>query len=469
MAKTIFKSTEKSNFILNLKPQSFGKFSAGFFLVFLIIMTIAELANEFAEKLEMAVSSFLVTILTIGGVTGLIVLFITLLRKFVTKKDILPLLLCIGMCVVAIVSAIYSFSFSTAFYGNMGRYEGVITFLCCVALFVVAMFSYRENREKILMFIAGTGIIQCAVGFLQIFPTSFPSYYHNLEQIFLKDVNLPSGLTGSPIYFAGFLVTISAISIFLSAYSKSKSKYIFLMAAEILAMFFMTVTQTLVGVIGIVISVVMTVLLMIKLKDKKITALLIAEIVSVIAGFIWIFVTHGEYRLFDGAIIFQDGFNRTFTMGYYRETTANFDIDDIRSLYSYMNSEALRVIKRYGILGTGSDCFYFTQYPKTSEVLIITRVTNSFDKIFNDYLFTLATKGYIFFGLYVVLIVSALVRCHKMIKSGDKVGLCIMAVLAFNLIINCVYTGSIATTFIFWIILGTAFGRNESVNTETNA
>ena len=94
MAKTIFKSTEKSNFILNLKPQSFGKFSAGFFLVFLIIMTIAELANEFAEKLEMAVSSFLVTILTIGGVTGLIVLFITLLRKFVTKKDILPLLLC---------------------------------------------------------------------------------------------------------------------------------------------------------------------------------------------------------------------------------------------------------------------------------------------------------------------------------------------------------------------------------------
>ena len=79
------------------------------------------------------------------------------------------------MCVVAIVSAIYSFSFSTAFYGNMGRYEGVITFLCCVALFVVAMFSYRENREKILMFIAGTGIIQCAVGFLQIFPTSFPS------------------------------------------------------------------------------------------------------------------------------------------------------------------------------------------------------------------------------------------------------------------------------------------------------
>ena len=40
MAKTIFKSTEKSNFILNLKPQSFGKFSAGFFLVFLIIMNL---------------------------------------------------------------------------------------------------------------------------------------------------------------------------------------------------------------------------------------------------------------------------------------------------------------------------------------------------------------------------------------------------------------------------------------------
>lgn len=463
MAKTIFKSTEKSNFILNLKPQSFGKFSVGFFLVFLIIMTIAEIANEFAENFEMAVSSFLVTILTIGGVTGLIVLFITLLRKFITKKDIFPLLLCIGMCVVATVSAVYSFSFSTAFYGNMGRYEGVTTLLCCVALFVVAMFSYRENRDKILMFIAGTGIIQCVIGFLQIFPTSFPSYYRNLENIFMKDVNLPSGLSGSPIYFAGFLVTVSAISVFLSAYSESRLKYIFLMVTEILAMFFMIVTQTLVGVIGTIISVIMTVLLMVKLKDKKITAFLIAEIVSVIAGFIWIMATHGEYRLFDGAIVFQDGFNRTFTMGYYRKSTASFDINDIRSFYSYMNSEAIRVIKKYGILGTGSDCFYFTQYPKTSETLIITMVTNSFDKIFNDYLFTLATKGYIFFALYVLLIISALVRCRKMIKSGDKTGLCIMAVLAFNLIINCVYTGSIATTFILWIVLGTAFGRNESI------
>ena len=268
MPKTIFGTTEKSNFILNMKDDTIEKLplicAKMVAIVFMIGQAVPVLIDVIARLIGLGMGrgyGFLNTpyiCLAITWVVSIIMLVILGSRQRFDKKHHTMLIVLISlMCVWSIISATQSFSFLDAFNGFYGRTTGVLTILSCGTIFLLMSFNNREsNLKKIIDILVISSAIQCGIGIIQILScltSAELSSYENLNSISLYSVCLPSGFSGSPIFFAEYLGLMLGITLTVSCFNKSK----FYAIMSMIYTYLMLDTHTLVGIVGAISIIVL--------------------------------------------------------------------------------------------------------------------------------------------------------------------------------------------------------------------
>lgn len=476
MAKTIFNTTEKSNFILNMKTGEYQKFLLKILTGYLILLPLFCIPLEFFEVYSVPGMA-----LSIIGVLAMVFVLIGFMKSVTPKSLILPAVLFLGMAAWSVVSLINSYYYNISLMGADGRNEGVLSLIFYGCLFLLgAQLGSEDNRKKFLKALMLYGLAQCAWGLLQSLPF-FPSHYSDLEPLLLFNVFLPSGLTGSPIFLAILLVTLSVPAIIGAVRAeekKSRTFYVLCAAAFIL----MAVkTQTLIGFAGSILSLVGTgVYILVKKSGKSAIAGISAALLAFVVGTGWVCASPaingtfsretGEetsvsagFALYDGGIMWDDSSYRLAVSGYYVEGKSNeleksFDIDSIPATYGYLWENTLSIIKRFPLVGSGPDNLV---YPQFYQHHLISGNPNTFDRCYNYYLHLAGTLGIPALLCCLAIAGIAVFRGVKHCKGGSWVSAGFCGAVLIYLCIMLIGTSSITTTPIFWMMAGAAMGEKE--------
>lgn len=462
--KTIFGTTEKSNFILNMKPETLQKWTAA---MLMLCVLIPQIGNLFITGMN-SPSSFLGSFLYLTGFGSILFFIIAMLRKEHTFKENKIYWAIIFMAVWAFASY-YSVFFAnnmdgnsetvrTALEGELGRYEGLLSLIAYFGIFLLATTVSSERSVKILMdVIIGAGIIQAVIAVLQHIPNlDFLTKYDDLPTIALRDVMLSSGLSDSPIFFGSFLTLVSGIAIVGAVYEKNIIRARVYGIAALLFLLTGLFTSSIVPLIGIgsafVIAAVIILIKNSKDKTEFSDGILKTPLkrYAVLAGamvitFVIVLLVQGIY-IRDKAIAYYDAYFRLFIVYSYSPV-------DKRSLYEIAWGRSLDFIKENPIFGVGPDCLAKAQ--NISEELQI----NAIDKSYNEYLYIAATRGIPSLAAYLVFIVYVLKRSFGGLKSflGDTEKWyrpALLAAVAAYMIQGFFSASSVTVAPVFWLAAG---------------
>lgn len=455
MPKTIFNTTEKSNFILNMKEETIDRLSLFVLSGICIIMTLSQIPAEFSYSL----TDMPFLALGISGVMVVVTGIILMLRKHMVKNNIAGLAIMIFLFLWSMISYYNSYNLTTSLWGQDGRYDGLVTMIICIFLFISASMISDGKIQKLFDIMTGAGLFQCLWAVYQLFPFG-KSYYRNLESISEKNVCLTSGLCGSPFFFAMLMSVLLAISVFGTVFSSDRRHRIYYCISSVVFTLAALQTHTVSAVIAVVfIYAVSLTVTAVKHKFNKISVIMfilstVITAVELIAG----------YKFYDGGIAWQDSFYRLGVTGYYSFTYSDFDVNNLKEVYSYFWNEAVEAIKDFPLAGTGTDCFLYTQY-KTSNV--IQYEINSIDRPYNDYLFLAATRGIPYLAGYITMLVYTLVNSIKTAAKNNEWYYKAMpfAIIVF-MIVSIFNNSSVSVMPFIWIILGlSAKNRKNSGQT----
>ncbi|MBQ8903696.1 MAG: hypothetical protein IJY73_05310, partial [Oscillospiraceae bacterium] len=326
MPKTIFGTTEKSNFILNMKFTTVRRWVLGILCACIIVPLIG---GMFITGIE-GTSSFLGSFLYATGFSCILFYIVLLLRKDISFKQYPVAFLIIGLAVLAFaaydsvfLSGASQEDINTMLLGELGRYEGLLALFAYFGIFLLATAVMNYASVKIIFdILVGAGIVQAIVAIMQHIPWDFPSDFRKLPAILLlKDVHLSSGLSDSPIFYGSFLTIASAVAISGAIYDKNIRRAKIYGASS--ALFFLTglFTSSVIPLIGIGTTLAVTLIIeftagkggtsfengVLKSSRKRLLAIIIA--IAAIFGIVY--ATQGIY-LRDEAIAYTDAYNRLF-------------------------------------------------------------------------------------------------------------------------------------------------------------
>lgn len=489
MPKTLFNTSEKSNFILNMKPSTLNKLIIRTLTAACILIPLFGLLSELFSILNNYYSnkgndSLAETMLTIRnavnpslaviivGVLSMIAAVIAAVKKIAGKNIMIPFIILAFSIVWCYISALNSFDYKTSLYGMYGRNEGLITQIFYYCLFFLGtLINSNASLKKFFDFLVSMGLFHCLWAFAQILGTNLQYDFKDMPVVLRKDVFLPTGFTGNPVVFAMLMSFLLAITVIGSVYDENKKRRVFYLSSAVVFAFFAVKTSTLTGIIGVCSVIVVSAVLTFKTKSfpkalGRLTIIGVSACVSMLFLFFSpsIYNTSGTFNdekvdngfyLYDGAIVWQDSFYNLATSGSYSKKKADFDIMNPFSVYSYMWSNSLDAIKTYPVLGSGPDCFVYTQMHESYE---ITQNPNSFDRPYNDYLYMAVTRGVISLAAYIFLIIFAIKKLHKPKNNPEWFKPAIISAITSYLITS--FFGMSANTIspFFWIILGIACG-----------
>ncbi len=450
MPKTIFNTTEKSNFILNMKEKSVDKLALWVLGGICILITLSQIPAEFGYG--MTDLPFLA--LGISGVFAVVTGIILLLRKRADKSDMVSIILIAFLFLWSMISYYTAYNPQTALWGQDGRYDGLVTTILYLFLFLTACMISSDRIERLMDIIIGAGAFHSLWALYQILPFG-TSYYKNLDVIAVDDVYLTSGLTGSPFFYSMLMTAMFGISIIGAVFTENKKRSGLYTIAMVLFLVTLFKTHTLSAVIGIIAVYIISAVICICSKKLK-TPVFIFGMVLFIIAMIRLFM---NYKFYDGGIVWQDSFFRLGVTGYYSFSASDFDVHNLREVYSYLWNEAVSAIKQFPFVGTGIDCFSYTQYKTTS---ILQYELNSIDRPYNDYLFLGATRGIPYLIGYISLVVYCLVRSIKTAKNSDKWYFKALPVVISSFILVSIFNNSSVTVMPFmWIILGLCVNKDK--------
>lgn len=473
MPKTIFGTTEKSNFILNMKFTTVRRWVLGILCACIIVPLIG---GMFITGVE-TTSSFLGSFLYATGFSCILFYIVLLLRKDIDFTKYPITFFVIGLAVLAFASYYRVFlsgaeqeAINTTLLGELGRYEGLLAIIAYAGIFLLATAVMTYSSVKIIFdILVGAGIIQAIVAIMQHIPWDFPSHFRKLPAIILlKDVHLSSGLSDSPIFYGSFLTIASAVAISGAIYDKNiKRARIYGISS---ALFFLTglFTSSVVPLIGIGATLVITIILefiagkggtkfdngVLKSSRKR----LLAIIVSLAAIFGIVFATQGIY-LRDKAIAYTDAYNRLFIV-----TGSPSPVNE-DSLWKIGRDRSFIMIADHPLLGVGPDMFAKAQ--ATEELS-----TDAIDRSYNEYLYIAATRGVPSLIVYLALLGATLYRLVKDMKqfTSDREKwfrpALLTAITAYS--IQAFFSASAVTVApFFWLLLGISWSKfNDEKRTE---
>ncbi|MBQ8927343.1 MAG: O-antigen ligase family protein [Oscillospiraceae bacterium] len=467
MPKTIFHTTERSNFILNMKTEEFYRFNLKVLLSFVILMPLFSSVLEFAKVYSVPGMA-----LAISGVFAMVFTFIGFMKQVTPRSLFIPGGILAAMVAWSVVSLYNSYDYKISLFGADGRSEGVFALVFYGCFFMLgAQLGTDDNRRKLLHGMLWLGLAECAWSLLQMLPLGFPSYYSDLEPALIFRVFLPSGLTGSPIFLALMLVMLLYPAMLGAFFSEDKKARIFYTTCS--ACFALTAikTQCLVGVSGAVLVVMGACLYALMHKAPgHAFARVASALAAIVVGVIWICISpainstylNGDsentvssgFALYDGGIMWKDSAYRLEGSGYYiNEGSTNpegsFDIASIPDTYRFEWRIAGKIIGRFPLVGSGPDNLV---YPQLYRSRVPAGNVNTFDRCYNTYLHLAATMGVPMLVLYLALLFFVVRRGRRHGDSWLHAG--VFGAVIASLLMQLVAVGSITCTPLFWMLAG---------------
>jgi O-antigen ligase len=449
--KTIFGTTEKSNFILNMKSGSVDKLNriGVLFAVLLPLLSgliIAVIDNHFVI---LSLGTY------ISGFAAILFFMINALRGDVSLKKNPAFWAVVALAVLALVSY-YSVFINpyegleyavhgdlTSLLGEYGRYEGLLVLLCYFGIFLLAMCVRDEATPKkaAAAIIVGGAVVSLFAVLQHIPGLGFPNAYKDLPTFAYNNVYLSFGAADSPIFYGAFVTIIFAFCAGLAVFTE-KRRYVFA-ALALLSFTTGLFTSSVTPLIGCAVAAVVLLVLALILKRGRRFALGIILSAGVI--FTIVILTQGIW-LRDMYIARFDGFFRKFIIG--------STVFDEKNLYENAWGAALDMIKNYPLFGVGPDGFAAYQ----------NFTVKTYDSAYNEYLFTAATRGILSALIYIALLITAIVRLIKNIKN--KYAPVLLAVIFAYIIQAFFNTSSITVAPLFWLLLGFSFSPLISASNE---
>ncbi len=473
MPQSLFGSSERSNFIVNMKPETFRRWALFILLGFLILCPLLSLPSELA-----GITSLPPAALTLTGTAALAMLPAGLFKG---ARGLWNTALLTGAFVLwGIVSALCSFhagdpaDYTQAFVGTAGRGEGALSLVFCGCFLLLGAMLGTSEHRTLLHGMLLYGLVQCAWGILQALPVGFPSYYRDLESMLAYRVFLPSGLTGSPITLAVLLSVLELPAMLAAAYAKDRHRILYLICAGVFPVLAVR-TQCLAGIVGAAVSVMIGIVYLAWKKTGK--AVILTAVPGVVLGCVWWFfapVLNGTYhdldpssavmfQLYDGAVLWQDSSYRLDVSGYYFPTAdasphGTFAIGELRSVYGWLWGQTAEIIGRYPLTGTGPDCLI---YPQLFRSLIPAENPNTFDRAGSYYLHTAATLGLPGLALLLSVMVQVFIRGGKTAVRGGWIQTAYLGAALVSCVTWIVGNGGVTVTPLFWMIAGVCCAQSK--------
>ena len=477
MPKTIFGTSEKSNFILNMKYETVRKWITGLLCACILIPLIGGIFITATE----GTSSFLGSFLYATGFSCILFYIVLLLRKDIKFKEYPAAFLVILLAVLAFASY-YSVALdenmsqyvSTVLLGETGRYEGLLALFAYFGIFLLstAVMKY-SSVKRIFDILIGAGIVQGIVAVLQHIPCDFPSDFRKLTAlVLLKDVHLSSGLSDSPIFYGSFLTLVSGVAIAGAMYEKNITRARVYGVSAVF--FFLTglFTSSIIPLIGIGTALLVLIITeftagkggtkfdegVLKSSRKRLLAIILA--MAAVFGIVFaaqginlydINPNSGEKVFRDKSIAYTDAFYRLFIVT--GPSPINFD-----SLWKIGAEKSFVLIKEHPFLGVGPDMMAKMQIMRDDLTV------DSLDRSYNEYLYIAATRGIPALLIYLALLFTTFVKLVKSVKefSADKTkwfrAALLSAIIAYS--VQAFFSASAVTVApFFWLLLGIAWSK----------
>lgn len=469
MAKTIFHSSESSNFILNMTAEKYNKIASKVLLISCILVSLFAIPSEITYKTGYV---YINCGLAICGVAGMITALIAILKKYIHKSMLIPVCSFGFMILWGVLSLINSYDKNIAFYGSNGRGEGLLALIFYFCMFITAMTLTKENAIHTVMdSIVAMGLVNVIWGILQItdITSSFADskdYYDYISNV--GNINAASGLCQSPMFLAMALSLALMTAITGACICESNGRRLIYTLSAILFSFMIMFTYTALGICGIILSVIAGIaLIIVKKKDKlnfsKIGCVIASSLLAVLLAICNAVGNAGEYRTYDGNLMWLDSYNRLSSSGIYDAKEIN--IKSVPEVYGFLTKDTLDIIKQYPLLGTGEDNLI---YPQIKQSYKIIDNIGTFDRNYNEYLYTGATRGIPSMIALIVLIVSSLAIGVKTVKRNKNENLLIILLVTFcGAILLLIGNSNIVFSPIFWICTGICAGADIIKGDET--
>lgn len=464
MAKQLFKTSEKSNFILNMTRESYSKLASYGLVTACLFTSFATMIPVFSGEKTFSATSLG---LTLSGVICMILALIGIVKKFVEKR-LSVVLAGIGFTIVwAIVSLLASEDKDVALNGYMGRGEGLLAIIFYACFFVTAASMTGDKARKTLIYgILANGVINSIIGLIQVFTGNISNYHWVSTKII---IDAASGLSQSPLFLAMVLSISIAAALMGLVLFEGKGAKIFCIICACLFSFVIMFTYSLIGICGAVLAVISAAAVIFVAKAPKIN--LLSVLAVIVPAFAAVAIVQSgavgninSYRLYDGRILwFADSYSRLNSSGNFDPD--NIDIDDTYDVYYTLNRKTLDIISSHALTGTGPDQLAYPQVytygldslgnVSLGDVIILNK--GVFDRVYNEYLYTAATRGIPSAIALVVTIFGALFLGFSGYKKRkDTLTLCLTMLTLMGALIFLIGCTNTAFSPIFWALAGSA-------------
>lgn len=463
--KTLFNSSENSNFILNMTEEQYSKLAsigltATCFLVF-VFTAIAEIISAVSGSSSYSIAA---AGLSIAGVFCMILALIALIKHYIGKNVLVPVCALAVFLAWSVISLLNSYDKSVSLYGFSQRGEGVLSTLFYLGFFITAASVKREKALRSLLDgITAAGLLNAVWGILQIFVPKLGHYKFLSLSI---RANAASGLSQSPVFLAITLTFSMTAALIGAVCCQNKKRRIFFIVTAALCSFTMMFTYSFIGICGLILTIIAALISVILTKAPKIR--LLSVLAVIIPAMLPVLLVNcgaignlSSYKLYDGRIVWwADSYMRISAGSDVNTDTIN--LDSGLDVYLYMNDKTVKLMKNSPLTGTGPEQLAYPQIttfnglsPESDISDVIVTNKNIFDKCYNEYLYIAATRGIPSLIALIAAVVSILfIGLKKIRQQRSGVALAIFLITLSGALMFLISCSSIAFAPIFWAAAG---------------
>ena len=461
MAKEIFNTSEKSNFILNMTEEQYAKLVSGGIMAACFAVPLFTLIPELSRD-----ASYALTMggLAVAGVFAMILALIGLMKKYISGKQMIPVGAFGVMVVWGIISMIAGTDFGIGLYGFTGRGEGVLALVFYFSFFTMCAAVKREKAlSSIAVGLVLSGLLNSIFGLVQIFAKSGAYRFVGLH----TEIKAASGLSHSPLFLAVYLTFAITAALFGTAFFKAGWQKAVCAVSVCLMSFVMVFTYSFIGWCGLGLSVIALLIAVFAAKAPKLSlAGILGIVLPAVLGVV--IVNSGSignvtsYRLYDGRILWwADSYIRLSASGDF--DSERIDIDDTYDVYATMNAKAMRIAGDDPLTGTGPDQMFYPQLYKVDfddgierdlgDVIALNK--GAFDRVYNEYLNVAATRGIpSVIALAAVLLASLAAGLKGAKKRRSWQSVMTVTITLFGTLLFFICCSSMAFAPILWCAAG---------------
>ncbi|MDI6736688.1 MAG: tetratricopeptide repeat protein [bacterium] len=422
-------------------------------ILFLMILTIALIFDA-------RTTSFDLTKVTAMRILTLIIIGVWLLKLTFAKKTQfirtpldLPILIFLIINIAATMTGVHPY---ISLVGEYKRYDGLISTFNYILIYYIAVNFLRERPyfKRTIVVITITGVLSALVGILQSYGIDLTKWESGVISTF-----------GNPNFIGGYLAMVffAPLTLFFlipknTANSKERRKKIILMGICLISLLLIYKCFSLLthrgGALGLGAGIILFGFLLrrqfLKVKLRLAVVFVVIGMATVIfllmgkSGLVQKFATTVKVEKEKGKAIPTLEFTST------AETRV------------YIWQTGLEIIKRHPLLGVGPDALRFvsTQHEKLEFIRLEGGRNCLIDKAHNEIIDIATTRGLLGLGAYIWIIILLFKFAHQSfpsIKEENKILLIgVLSAIISYLVQNQVGFGIIATSSLFWLLLGMA-------------